>query len=174
MARAGISVLQGLCARYQRATGTASASQSGLVGEQSVWERQGQIQLLEKASLSGDAVSLPVRRVMQLALAAHMLHMSATSRPLAACQVAPYTQRNLIVGMCPTPRRSDLLACHRDLVESLQRQHQHWQNWTCRPHLLAAGKMRLRSCSSCQRCGSWTSAARALRCRRNLPPCKIC
>jgi hypothetical protein len=60
-AHAGISVLQGLCARYQRVTGAASASQSGLVGEREVSERQAQIQLLEKASLTGDAVSSPVR-----------------------------------------------------------------------------------------------------------------
>jgi CAP-Gly domain len=61
-ARAGISVLQGLRARYQGAAGAATASQSGLVGERQVWERQGQIQLLDKASLSGDAVSSPVRQ----------------------------------------------------------------------------------------------------------------
>ena len=59
---AGASVLQGLRARYQGAASEANASQSGLVGERAVWEHQSQIQLLTKASLSGDAVSSPVRQ----------------------------------------------------------------------------------------------------------------
>ena len=67
-ARIGHSVLEGLRARYQGAMGSALHGGLGaidfrLVGEQTVRAHQGQLQLLEKASLAGDCVSVPVSQL---------------------------------------------------------------------------------------------------------------
>lgn len=72
-ARAGVSVLQGLRARYQSVAGAAATSRFALVGEQAVRERQCQLQLLEKASLSGDLVSSPVRSWISITTKHHNL-----------------------------------------------------------------------------------------------------
>lgn len=65
-ARCGGSVLAGLRARYQGAAAHSvavipSVLNFRLVGERQVREHQGQLQLLDEASLSGDCISSPVR-----------------------------------------------------------------------------------------------------------------